>query len=76
MVCVLFVESDAVDAFLVALVQSVHLCPVSAHSEYIIVVFVVFYRVSFVFVAVVADQNVGVRLLCHLVRCNSCVESF
>ena len=77
MVCVLLVKSDAVDAsFSRVSTVSLFVSRLSTFRAYNSRIGTVFCRVSLVFVAVVANQNVGVRLLCHLVRCNSCVESF
>ena len=60
----------------VTLVQSVHVCPVTAYSEYIIVFFVQFFHpVSLGLVTVVAYQYVGISLLGHLSRSDSGVES-
>ena len=59
-----------------ALLQSVHLCPVSAHSEHIIVVLMQYFAARLVFATVVADEYVSLGLLGHLVEGNAGIERF
>ena len=69
--------SDTVDAFLshVRTVSS-FVSRLSTFRAYNSRFSTVFCRACLVFVAVVENQNVGVCLLCHLVRCNSGVKCF